>query len=339
MGHRTVRTPSDDEREQLRHMTQHAIGRVAMRAHMVLLSERGYSAYHIADLHGVTDPTVYKWMTRFDEDGPDGLYDEGRSGRPSKIDEEAKEELERVLEAPPTEEGYDASRWTAPRLAQHLEDELGIEVHPETVRRALRRMGFRWKRPRRRLPEDPDYDARMAEVIEAIATLDPETTLLFEDETDLKRFPPLRRMWMRRGEQRSVEVPERNEKFTLYGALDVLTGQTYVEPYPKGKTEYTKAFLWRVLDQIEGEIVLVWDHAAWHTSKAVEALIAAHERLRVVLLPKRAPEVNPVEDLWRVLKNTVTACLMRPLDALKAVCCRFFDRLTPKDALRIAGLS
>lgn len=338
MSHRTVRTPTDDERERLDEMTQHEIGRVAMRAQMILLSARGYSAYDIAEIHGVTDPTVYKWMERFDQQGPEGLFDLPREGRPPKIDDEAEEEIERVLQAPPTEEGYEASRWTARRLAEHLQEELGIEVHPETVRRALGRLEFSWKRPRRRLPEDPDYEERMGELIEVIAGLDPETTFLFEDETDLKRFPPLRRMWMPRGQQWSVEVPERNDKFTLYGALDPLTGETIVESYPKGKSEHTKAFLRQVLERVRGDIVLVWDHASWHTSKAVERLIEAHDRLEVVLLPKRAPEANPVEDLWRVLKNTVAACLMRSLDELKAACLGFFEKLSPQDSLRIAGL-
>ena len=93
-----------------------------------------------------------------------------------------------------------------------------------------------------------------------------------------------------------------------------------------------------MLNRVEGEIVLVWDHASWHTSKAVEGLIEEHDRLGVVLLPKRAPEANPVEDLWRVLKNTVAACLMRSLDELKTACLRFFEKLSPQDTLRIAGL-
>lgn len=338
MSHRTVRPPTDQECERLEEMTQHEIGRVAMRAHMILLSCRGYSAYEIAEIHNVTDPTVYKWIDRFDQEGPDGLFDAPRAGRPPKIDEQAEDEIERVLQAPPTEEGYQASRSTARRLAEHLEKELGIEVHPETVRSALDRLAFSWKRPRRSLPEDPNYDERMQELLEVIAGLDPETTLLFEDETDLKRFPPLRRMWMPRGEQWSVEVPERNDKFTLYGAFDPLTGQTFIEPYPKGKSEHTKAFLRHVLNRVEGDIVLVWDHASWHTSKAVEGLLDAHDRLGVVLLPKRAPEANPVEDLWRVLKNTVAACLMRSLDELKTACLRFFEKLSPQDTLRIAGL-
>lgn len=340
MSHRTVREPTDEERAELKRMKRQEVGRVAMRAHLILLSSRGHSAPEIADLHDVTHPMVYKWMDRFDEEGLSGLYDREREGRPLKIDKEAEEELRRVLEnGSPTEEGYDMTRWTVPTLTTHLENKLGVDVHPETVRDALHRLEYSWKRPRRSLPEDPHYEERMVEIERAIAEADSQTSIVFEDETELRRFPPLRSAWMPVGEQRSVEVPKQNGKFTLYGALDIQTGETITESYEKGRSDYTKSFLEELLGQISGEILLVWDRASWHTSNKVEEWMGEHERLSVFLLPKRAPEDNPVEDLWRALKDGIAANLERGLDVLKAACRRFFDDLSPRQALRTAGIS
>ena len=86
-------------------MKRQEVGRVSVRAHIVLLSSRGHSASEIAEIHDVTGPMVYKWMDRFDEEGPSGLYDRGREGRPRKITDEVEEETERLLEGNPTEEG------------------------------------------------------------------------------------------------------------------------------------------------------------------------------------------------------------------------------------------
>lgn len=152
---------------------------------------------------------VYKWIGRFDEEGPSGLYDREREGRPPKVDEEAEEELRCVLAGPPTEKGYEMTRWTTPTLAEHLRRETGTDVHPETVRGALGRLGFSWERPRRQLPQDSDYEERMAEVERAIEEAGPGGAVLFEDETELRRFPPLRSAWMPYGEQRSVEAPKK----------------------------------------------------------------------------------------------------------------------------------
>lgn len=338
MSHRTVRTPSDKELEALHEMTQQAVGRVAMRAHMVLLSTRGRSAYEIADLHEVSEVTVYKWIGRFDEEGPSGLYDREREGRPPKVDQEAEEELRRVLAAAPTEEGYDFSNWTTPRLAEHLKQRLGVDVHPETVRQALHRLRYSCTRPRRRLPVGKDYAERARAIDSALAEVGTETTVLFQDETELRRFPPLRAAWSPVGEQAEVRVPESNGKFALYGALDVLTGEVVVEDYPKGLSEHTVSFLKKVLRCTQGRVLLIWDGASWHTSGEVEAFLEAEERLEVLPLPRRSPQNNPIEDLWRALKDEVAANLERSLDALRAASHRFFERMTPKQALATAGI-
>jgi transposase len=70
----------------------------------------------------------------------------------------------------------------------------------------------------------------------------------------------------------------------------------------------------------------------------VEAFLEKTSRFEMHLLPPRSPQANPVEDLWRELKEQVAACLERSLGALLASCRRYFDRLTREQALATAGL-
>jgi transposase len=347
MYHRHVRTLTDSERAELQRMTQQEVGRVGERARMILLSARGFTVQDIMGVFEVVDETLYKWLDRFEAEGCNGLHDRERSGRPPEIDGDALEELERVVEASPLAEGYDFTTWATPLLKSHLQERMGIEVSDDTVRRTLGRLEFVWRRPRWYVAcEDPEYEERMA-AIEAV--LDEArhsdddgsspVTVLFEDETDVRRLPPLRQMWMRRGEQARIPVPSGNAKFALYGVLDPLSGETFAAPYPKGRSDHTESFLAAMMARFSGEVVLVWDQASWHTSGAVEKVIAGYERLRVLLLPKRAPQENPVEDLWRALKRIVAANLERGLDVLKEACAGFLDGLTNEDTLRLTGLT
>jgi len=340
MSHRTVCEPTDEQREELKRMKRQEVGRVSVRAHIVLLSSRGYSASEIAEIHDVTGPMVYKWMDRFDEEGPSGLYDRGREGRPRKITDEVEEEIERLLEGNPTEEGENATRWTTGRIAEHLERELDVDVHPETVRDALDRLEYSPARPRRELPPtDPEaYQKRLSAIVEAVAGADEETSVLVEDETILKRFSPLRRMWQPVGEQRAVRVPDENDDFTLYGSLDLTSGQTHVEAFEKGRSDYTIEYLESLLEQTAGSTLLIWDQATWHTSDQVTEWLDNQDRIETYLLPVRSPEANPMEDLWRELKEQVAACLERSLDALLDSCKKYFEALSPKHSLRTAGL-
>ena len=345
MSYRTVCDPADEEHEELKRMKRQEVGRVAMRAHMVLLSARDYSPSEIADLHEVSHPTAHKWIDRFEEEGPEGLYDREREGRPPVLGKEAREEIERLLEGGPTKERQNATRWAAPRIAEHLERELGINAHEDTVRDALNQMEYSWTRPRRKLPPtdpeatDPEaYRKRLQTIVEAVAEAGSETSVLIEDETQVKRFPPLRRQWQPVGEQRPVRVPEENDDVALYGTLDLTSGQTCVEAYEKGRSDYTIQYLESLLEQTEEEILLVWDQATWHTSGKVTRWIEKRDRIEAYLLPVRSPETDPMEDLWRELKEQVTACLERSLDALLESCQEYFEALSQKQALQTAGV-
>ena len=64
---------------------------------------------------------IYKWMDRFDEEEPSGLYDRDREGRPLKVDEEVEQEIEQLLEENPAEKGENATRWTTGRIAEYLD--------------------------------------------------------------------------------------------------------------------------------------------------------------------------------------------------------------------------
>jgi transposase len=340
MTHRTVREPTEQEHEELKRMKRQEIGRVSTRAHIILLSSRGYSAPQISEIHDVTGPMVYKWMDRFDEEGPPGLYDRDREGRPPKIDEEVEQEIERLLEGNPTEEGENATRWTTDRIAEHLDRELDVDVHPETVRDALNRLDYSWTRPKRKLPPvDPEaYRKRLEAIVEAVSQAGPDASVLVEDETTIKRFPPIRRQWQPVGEQRPVMVPESNEDFTLYGTLDLTSGATHARAYEKGRSDYTIQYLESLLEATKGEVLLIWDQAKWHTSKKVRQWLEKHDRIETHLLPVRSPETNPMEDLWRELKEQVAACLERSLDTLLESAQQYLSNLSGNQALRTAGL-
>ena len=92
-------------------------------------------------------------------------------------------------------------------------------------------------------------------------------------------------------------------------------------------------------------MILVWDQATWHTSKAtwhtskkVRQWLGDQGRIETYLLPVRSPETNPMEDLWRELKEQVAACLERSLERLLESCHQYFDNLSGESALRTAGL-
>jgi transposase len=64
-------------------------------------------------------------------------------------------------------------------------------------------------------------------------------------------------------------------------------------------------FLRHLLRQFAGRLLVVWDGSPIHRSKLVQRFLSSPEatRLRVERLPAYAPELNPVEGIWRYLKR------------------------------------
>lgn len=73
------------------------------------------------------------------------------------------------------------------------------------------------------------------------------------------------------------------------------------------KSEQVIAFLEQLLTQIAGKLLIVWDGAPIHKSKALQAFLSAcHQkepgRLLVERLPGYSPALNPQEGVWGYLK-------------------------------------
>jgi putative transposase len=58
-------------------------------------------------------------------------------------------------------------------------------------------------------------------------------------------------------------------------------------------------------DTLKAPIVLVWDRLPAHKSARMQQIIAARPWLRVYLLPGYAPELNPTEKVWAVMKRSL----------------------------------
>lgn len=127
------------------------------------------------------------------------------------------------------------------------------------------------------------------------------------DETALREFPPLRAGWSLRGHPALVTISGRNARRTLFGALNVTTGEMVCLPLPRCRTDDIVAAV-TILGQFRPEVpkLLIWDNAPPHHPHRVrDAATAAG--ITLGFLPFRSPELMPLEELWRGLKQTVAA--------------------------------
>jgi transposase len=324
---------SPEQHRALIQLRRQAVGRVALRAQMVLLSARGYSVRQIAEIFEVGDDVVRTWLHRYQQAGPAGLDDCRRPGRPPR-DRLARHIVDAQASNPPCHSGLVQGCWTSVLLAAFLAARFGLALSPPSVRRYLHRAGWRWARPRlapathaprpqRR--SDPAAAVKLGLIARALASA---ATVLYLDECDLQLLPVIRACWMK-GPRRRVPTPGQNVKRTLFGALDARTGGVVWLPRARKRAGDFVAFL----DQLAraypvGEVVLVMDNVITHDAKLVRHWLAHpdHARFRVLWLPKySAHEHNPIERVWGLLKDAVAANRLHgSIDELVAAAEHFF---------------
>src|SRR5262249_17490164 len=135
------------QRQELEAMSRHAIGRVALRAHMILLSDRGYSVPQIATIHTCGTDVVRSWLHRYTQQGVAGLEDQARSGRPPK-DRQAGSTVDAQASQSPRCSGQVQACWSVALLAAFLARRFRLVLSRSSVRRYLHHLGWRWARPR-----------------------------------------------------------------------------------------------------------------------------------------------------------------------------------------------
>ena len=122
---------------------------VRQRAMGLRLLHEGQTPKEVAAIVVVSQPTVYDWHHRWQENGLEGLANRPKSGRPRKADARYVELLEEVIERNPQELGYAFTIWTAGRLRYHMEKETGKLLGATQFRALLKENGFVYRRPRR----------------------------------------------------------------------------------------------------------------------------------------------------------------------------------------------
>lgn len=140
-------------------------GKAVKRLVAAIAYKQGQSPADIEETFGFSKNNVYEWLDRFEERGlEEALYDESKPGRPSRLTDEQREELEAVLHESPEEVGYDVQAWT-PQFVQHwINEHFDIEYTQRHVRRLMDDAGLSWRTARPKHYEaDPEEVAEFQE--------------------------------------------------------------------------------------------------------------------------------------------------------------------------------
>lgn len=146
-------------------------------------------------------------------------------------------------------------------------------------------------------------------------------------------------MWSKRGEPARVMLSGRNARRVVFGCMNLVTGHRLFLVREKQYAADFQTFLREVRRRYDGwRVVMLLDADSSHTAKASRAL-AQQLGIRLLWLPTRSPELNPMDTLWGQAKdaicvNTQYVTIDEQADAFIA----HVSGLSNRQALRTSGV-
>ena len=123
------------------------------RCKIIAFLKRNLSLHEIARRIGCHASSVMRWRNAFRAQGADGLKAKPASGRPPKLSSPQKQRLVRLLAQGAVAHGYRTELWTTQRIADLIEQRLGVRYHRNHVGKLLHRVGWSHQKPERRALE------------------------------------------------------------------------------------------------------------------------------------------------------------------------------------------
>jgi transposase len=113
--------------------------RVFRRAQAVHAVVAGQHVSTVSTTFYLANSALRKWVQRFAHQGPQGLLDRPRSGRPPKVTCELEQHLNRLVDQDPLQHGALSAQWSCRELATVLAQQTGVQLGRESVRCLLKK--------------------------------------------------------------------------------------------------------------------------------------------------------------------------------------------------------
>jgi len=279
---------------------------VSSRCRIVLLRGEGKSAAEVARLMGTTRPTVYTWVSRYQDGGLAGLEDLKSTGRPRSVSEQARARIVALTKTtPPAWTGL--THWSSQEMAKYLKQHEGIEVSHNFVAELWREHGLKPHRQGTfKISRDPEFATKVADIVGLY--LDPPTgavVLSIDEKTQvqaLQRTQPLLPISFGTTEKRTHDYL-RHGTTNLFAALDILTGTVIGRCLPRRRTSEFLTFMDKVVAEYPDapQIHVIVDNLSTHSGNDVDTWLKDHSNVHFHFTPTGSSWINQIETWFGII--------------------------------------
>lgn len=279
------------------------------RIAIILLLAEGREVKEIVKMFKVSAGAVYKWLKNYMLYGLSGIINKKIPGRPSKLTKKQRRKLMDLIDKGPEAYGFTSGCWRTPMIQEVILAEFGKFYSVRYLSQLLKNMGYSYQKAAF-VAAKQDEDKRTAWLEDVWPLILKEAKkrnsyILFGDEASFPQWGTLSYTWARKGKQPLIKTSGNRRSYKVFGLIDYFTGRFFAKGRDgKLNSDSYIDFLKGVLTKTRKHIFLIQDGAPYHKGKKVKEFFAKHaDRITVYTLPSYSPDFNPIEKLWKKIKQ------------------------------------
>jgi transposase len=252
---------------------------------------------------------VSRWLAAARRGGPTALRSRPILGRFPKLSWEQRRLIPDFLWHGAEAYGFQGEVWTCPRIAKVIKEEFGVSYSRSQVSRLLKAFGWTPQVPLTLAIQRDEAAIRQwrTEVWPEVKkrARREHRTPVFVDESGFYLLPGVVKTYAPEGLTPVLYEWQTRDHLSVMGALTP-EGKAYSLVRQKSLNGlHTIAFLWHLLQVADERLLVVWDNSPIHRRHEVKEFLAgpAGKKIHLEPLPPYAPDLNPVEWMWKHLKK------------------------------------
>jgi len=259
---------------------------------------------------GLHRANIYKWLSKYDAAGFEGLRSTKARGPVPKLDAKQEAQLAKLLLKNPLQLQFEFALWTIDMIKELISRKFEVSYSNVQVGRLMKKLGLSRQRPLERASQqDPqkvkkwlkkDYLAIKAEAKKE------KREIYFSDEAGFHATAQYGTTWAKKGETPVIKTSGKREKVNVISAINN-KGKLRFMLFETGfNSDVFIQFLKRLMHKQQTPVTLIVDGHKSHFTKDVKAFVAGTQgKLKIYQLPAYSPELNPDELVWNNAKQKV----------------------------------
>lgn len=128
--------------------------KIGLRLYAVYQVSLGQASRKLELLYNTSFKQICNWVHRFEEEGLEGLKDKPKSGKPSRLTQDQKEDIKKILNTKkPTDFEYNTGTWNGPLLIDYINKTYKIKYKKAQIYNILKTLGFTYQKGKAKYPE------------------------------------------------------------------------------------------------------------------------------------------------------------------------------------------